>query len=222
MSLQLRRSAFTARSVTLGTFFNIIFGTLWVGNGLHAFQTMQPLFLFVALAVVSTTLLVADLHLFRSVRHFSLPMLTDEFQRKNRTINHATIIELAGSIVLSIILVFVGRNDLVLPLIVLSVGLYLLVLAPILGLVQYYVVGVMLCTLPIGTVLLATPGKNWLILIGLLGGSIQFVLASINLWLVVFLQHEMRMEKDPGHDGTGIGVQSRSIPPHITLDGQRF
>jgi hypothetical protein len=64
MSLQIRRPAFIARSVTLGTLFNIVFGTLWVGNGLHAFQTMQTLFLFAALAVVSTTLLVACLRLF--------------------------------------------------------------------------------------------------------------------------------------------------------------
>ena len=195
MSLQIRRPAFTARSVTLGTLFNIVFGTLWVGNGLHAFQTMQTLFLFAALAVVSTTLLVACLRLFRSVHRFPLQMSADEFQCKNRAINRATIIELVGSTALSILLVLVGRSELILPLIVLSVGLYLLVLAPILGLVQYYVVGALLCILPIGTVVLATPGNSWLIIVGLIGRSIQFGLASINLRLAASLRRRLRAER---------------------------
>ncbi len=195
MSLQIRRPAFTARSVTLGTFFNIVFGTLWVGNGLHAFQTMQTLFLFAALAVVSTTLLVACLRLFRSVRRFPLQMPADEFQCKNRAVSSATIIELVGSTALSILLVLFGRSELILPLIVLSVGLYLLVLAPILGLVQYYVVGALLCILPIGTVVLATPGNSWLIIVGLIGGSIQFGLASINLRLAASLRRRLRAER---------------------------
>ena len=195
MSLQIRRPAFTARSVTLGTLFNIVFGTLWVGNGLHAFQTMQTLFLFAALGAVSTTLLVACFRLFRSVRRFPLQMPADEFQRKNRALNCALIIELVGSTVLSILLVLFGRSELVLPLIVLSVGLYLLVLAPILGLVQYYVVGALLCILPIGTVVQATPGNSWLIIVGLIGGSIQFVLASINLRLAASLRRRLRAER---------------------------
>ena len=195
MSLQIRRPAFTARSVTLGTLFNIVFGTLWVGNGLHAFQTMQTLFLFAALAVVSTTLLVACLRLFRSVRRFPLQMPTDEFQCKNRAVSSATIIELVGSTALSILLVLFGRSELIVPLIVLSVGLYLLVLAPILGLVQYYVVGALLCILPIGTVVLATPGNSWLIIVGLIGGSIQFGLASINLRLAASLRRRLRAER---------------------------
>ena len=195
MSLQIRRPAFTARSVTLGTLFNIVFGTLWVGNGLHAFQTMQTLFLFAALAVVSTTLLVACLRLFRSVRRFPLQMPADEFQCKNRAVSSATIIELVVSTVLSILLVLFGRSELILPLIVLSVGLYLLVLAPILGLVQYYVVGALLCILPIGTVVLATPGNSWLIIVGFIGGSIQFGLALINLRLAVSLRRRLRAER---------------------------
>jgi hypothetical protein len=100
-----------------------------------------------------------------------------------------------GSTVLSILLVLFGRSELVLPLIVLSVGLYLLVLAPILGLVQYYVVGALLCILPIGTVVLATPGNSWLIIIGLIGGSIQFGLASINLRLAASLRRRLRAER---------------------------
>ena len=195
MSLQIRRPAFTARSVTLGTLFNIVFSTLWVGNGLHTFQTMQTLFLFAALAVVSTTLLVACLRLFRSVRRFPLQMPADEFQCKNRAVSSATIIELVGSTALSILLVLFGRSELILPLIVLSVGLYLLVLAPILGLVQYYVVGALLCILPIGTVVLATPGNSWLIIVGLIGGSIQFGLASINLRLAASLRRRLRAER---------------------------
>lgn len=195
MSLQIRRPAFTARSVTLGTLFNIVFGTLWVGNGLHAFQSMQTLFLFAALGAVSTTLLVACLRLFRSVRRFPLQMPADEFQCKNRAVSSATIIELVGSTALSILLVLFGRSELILPLIVLSVGLYLLVLAPILGLVQYYVAGALLCILPIGTVVLATPGTSWLIIVGLIGGSIQFVLASINLRLAVSLRRRLRAER---------------------------
>jgi len=195
MSLQLRRPAFTARSVTLGTLFNIVFGTLWVGNGLHAFQTMQTLFLFAALAVVSTTLLVACLRLFRSVRRFPLQMPADEFQRKNRALNCALIIELVVSTVLSILLVLVGRSELVLPVIVLSVGLYLLAPALILGLVQYYVAGALLCILPIGTVVLATPGNSWLIIVGLIGGSIQFGLASINLRLAASLRRRLCAER---------------------------
>jgi hypothetical protein len=147
MLLPMQHPAFTARSLTLGTLFNIVFGTLWVGNGLHAFQSMQTLFLFAALAVVTTTLLVACLR-------FPLQMPADEFQCKNRAVSSATIIQLVGSTVLSILLVLAGRSELVLPMIVLSVGLYLLALAPILSLVHYYFVGALLCLLPIGTVLL--------------------------------------------------------------------
>jgi len=92
-----------------------------------------------------------------------------------------------------------------LPLIVLSVGLYLLALAPVLGLLHYYIVGVLLCLLSLGIVLLvpvtialagaaASPGTGWLILVGLIGGSIQFGLASMNLGLTVFLRRTLRAE----------------------------
>ena len=101
MVLPTRYPAFTARSLTFGTLFNIVFGTLWVGDGLLALKAMQTLFLFAALAAVSTTLLVASLRLFRSVRLFPLQMPTDEFQRKNHAINWVTIIELVGSTILS-------------------------------------------------------------------------------------------------------------------------
>ena len=104
MLLPMQHPAFTARSLTLGALFNIVFGTLWAGNGLHAFQSMQTLFLFAALAVVTTTLLVACLRLFRSVRRFPLQMPADEFQCKNRAVSSATIIQLVGSTVLSILL----------------------------------------------------------------------------------------------------------------------
>ena len=91
-------------------------------------------------------------------------------------------------------------------MIVLSVGLYLLALAPILSLVHYYFVGALLCLLPIGTVLLvpatiplagalAYPGTGWLILVGLIGGSIQFGLASVNLSLTVSLRRRLRSER---------------------------
>ena len=141
MSLQIRHPAFIARNVTSGALLNIFFGTLWIGNGLLALKTMQTLFLFAALAAVSMTFLVVGFRLFRSVRRFPLQMPADEFQRKNRALNCALIIELVGSTVLSILLVLFGRSELVLPVIVLSVGLYLLAPALILGLVQYYVAG---------------------------------------------------------------------------------
>ncbi len=205
MSLQIRHPAFIARIVTFGALLNIIFGTLWVGDGLLALKTMQTLFLFAALAAVSTTLLVAGFRLFRSVRRFPLQMPADEFQRKNRALNCATIIELVGSTALSILLVLVGRSELVLPVIVLSVGLYLLALALILGLIQYYVVGALLCILPIGTVVLATPGNSWLIIVGFIGGSIQFGLASINLRLAVSLRHRLRVERTLAVAAHGVG-----------------
>jgi hypothetical protein len=206
MWLSIRRPAFTARSLTLGTLFNIIFGTLWIGNGLHALESMQTLFLFAALAVVTTTLLAVCLHLFRSMRSFPLRMPADEFQCKNRAMNNATIIQLVGSTILSILLMLVGRSELLLPMIVLSVGLYLLALAPILSLVHYYIVGALLCLLPIGIVMLVpatiplagvgtSPGTGWLILVGLIGGSIQFGLASVNLSLMVSLRRRLRTER---------------------------
>jgi len=195
MALSIRRPDFTARNITFGTLLNILFGTLWVGAGLLALKNKQTLFLFVALGALSMALLVADFRLFRSARRFPLLMLTDTFQRKNRAINRATIIELVGSTVLSILLTLVGKSDVVLPVIVLSVGVYLLVLALILGLLQYYVAGALLCILPIGTVVLATPSTSWLILVGCLGGSIQFGLASINLMVVVSLRRRLRTER---------------------------
>jgi hypothetical protein len=206
MLLFIRRPAFTARSLTLGTLFNIIFGTLWIGNGLHAFQSMETLLLFAALAVVTTTLVVACLSLFRSLRRFPLQMPVDEFQCKNRAMKSATIIQLAGSTVLSLLLVLFGRSELLLPMIVLSVGLYLLALAPILSLVHYYIVGALLCFLPIGIVMLvpatiplagkgASPGTGWLILVGLIGGSIQLGLASVNLSLIVSLRCRLRTQR---------------------------
>jgi len=195
MSLQIRHPAFIARNVTFGALLNIFFGTLWLGNGLLALKTMQTLFLFAALAAVSITFLVVSFRLFRSVRRFPLQMPADEFQRKNRALNCALIIELVGSTVLSILLVLFGRSDLVLPVIVLSVGLYLLAPALILGLIQYYVAGALFCILPIGTVVLAPPGNSWLIIVGFIGGSIQFGLASINLRLAVSLRHRLRVER---------------------------
>jgi hypothetical protein len=199
----IRNPAFTARSLTLGILFNIVFGTLWIGIGLHALQNIQTLFLFAALAVVATALLVACLSLFRSVRRFPLQMPAAELRCKNSAINRATIIQLVGSTALSILLVLLGRGELMLPLIVLSVGLYLLALAPILRLVYYYLVGALLCLLPLGIVLLvpdtislagagASPGTAWLILVGLIGGSIQFGLASLNLGMTVSLRRRLR------------------------------
>jgi hypothetical protein len=210
MSLQIRRPAFTARSVTLGTLFNIVFGTLWVGNGLLALKTMQTLFLFAALAAVSITFLVVSFRLFRSVRRFPLQMPANEFQRKNRALNCALIIELVGSTVLSILLVLFGRSELVLPVIVLSVGLYLLAPALILGLVQYFVAGALLCILPIGTVVLATPGNSWLIIVGFIGGSIQFGLASINLRSAVSLRHRLSAERTLAVATHGVGDAAES------------
>jgi hypothetical protein len=202
----IRNPAFTARSLTLGTLYNIVFGTLWIGNGLLALQNIQPLFLFVALAVVTLALLVVCLSLFRSVRRFPLQMPAGELRCKNRAINRATIIELVGSTVLSILLVLVGRSELMLPMIVLSVGLYLLAVAPVLRLVHYYIAGALLCLLPILIVLLipvtmplagagASLGASWLILVGLIGGSIQFGLASVNLSLTISLRRILRAGK---------------------------
>ena len=205
MSRQIRHPAFIARNVTFGALLNIIFGTLWVGDGLLALKTMQTLFLFAALAAVSITFLVVSFRLFRSVRRFPLHMPADEFQRKNRALNCALIIELVGSTVLSILLVLFGRSELVLPVIVLSVGLYLLAPALILGLVQYYVAGALLCILPIGTVVLATPGNSWLIIVGFIGGSIQFGLASINLRLAVSLRHRLLVERTLAVAAHGVG-----------------
>ncbi len=209
MLRHIRRPAFTARSLTLGPLFNIIFGTLWLGNGLYSLQSIQTLFLFAALAVVTTTLLVACLSLFRSVHRFPLQMPADELQYKNRAITRTTIIQLVGSTILSLLLVLVGRSELMLPMLVLSVGLYLLALAPILRLVHYYIVGALLCLLPIGIVLLApatisltgagtSPGTGWLILVSLIGGSIQFGLASVNLGVTVSLRRRLRAERALG------------------------
>ncbi len=205
MSLQIRHPAFIARNVTFGALLNIFFGTLWVGNGLLALKTMQTLFLFAALGAVSITFLVVSFRLFRSVRRFPLQMPADEFQRKNRALNCALIIELVVSTVLSILLVLFGRSELVLPVIVLSVGLYLLAPALILGLVQYYVAGALFCILPIVTVVLATPGNSWLIIVGFIGGSIQFGLTSINLRLAASLRHRLRMERTQAVVAYGVG-----------------
>lgn len=205
MPLQIRNPAFIARNVTLGALLNIIFGTLWVGDGLLALKAMPTLFLFAALAALSTTLLVAGFYLFRSVRHFPLQMPGDELQRKNHALNGTTILELVGSTLLSILLVLFGRSELVLPVIVLSVGLYLLVVALILGLLQYYVAGTLLCLLPIGTVVLATPSSSWVIIVGFIGGSIQFGLASINLRSAVSLRRKLRMERPLAVATHGVG-----------------
>jgi hypothetical protein len=140
------------------------------------------------------------------MRSFPLRMPADEFQCKNRAMNNATIIQLVGSTILSILLMLVGRSELLLPMIVFSVGLYLLALAPILSLVHYYIVGTLLCLLPIGIVMLVpatiplagvgtSPGTGWLILVGLIGGSIQFGLASVNLSLIVSLRRRLRTER---------------------------
>ena len=180
MTRSIHHPAFAARNLMVGTLFNIVFGTLWISNGLNVLQRMQSLFLFSALAVVAITLLVACLHLLWSVRRFPLHMPVDEFQRKSRAGNLATAIEFVGSTILSILLVLAGRSELVLPLIVSSVGLYLLALASILRLVHYYIAGALLCLLPIVIILLipavipldgawAMPETGRLILIGLIG-----------------------------------------------------
>jgi hypothetical protein len=41
MLLPIRRPTFTARSLTLGALFNIVFGMLWPGNGLYAFAKKE-------------------------------------------------------------------------------------------------------------------------------------------------------------------------------------
>jgi len=206
MTRSIHHPAFAARNLMVGTLFNIVFGTLWISNGLNALQRMQSLFLFSALAVVAITLLVACLHLLWSVRRFPLHMPVDEFQRQSRAGNLATTIEFVGSTILSILLVLAGRSELVLPLIVSSVGLYLLALASILRLVHYSIAGALLCLLPLVIIILipavipldgawAMPETGRLILIGLIGGGIQFALASLNLSLTVALRRRLHAEE---------------------------
>jgi hypothetical protein len=200
----MRRPAFTARSLTLGALFNIIFGTLWLGNGLYALESIQTL--FAALAVVTTTLLVASLSLFRSLRRFPLQMPADELQYRNRAISRTTIIQLVGSTILSLLLMLVGRSELMLPMLVLSVGLYQAFPG------THPQVGALLhrrCAAvppahrdrPAGPCQHHSrrsggpPGTGWLILVGLIGGGIQFGLASVNLGVTVFLRRTLRTGK---------------------------
>jgi hypothetical protein len=198
--------AFEARNLMIGTLSNIVFGTLWLIIGLNASQSMQRLFLFPVLAIVALILLAACLRLLWTVSCFPLHMPAGEVRRKGRMVNLVTLIEFVGSTLAAFLLGLAGRNELVLPMIVTSVGLYLLALASILRLTHYALVGTLLCLLPSGIILLVpaviplagagvSPDTGRLVLIGLIGGGIQLALALFNLRLTLTLRRRLRGEE---------------------------
>lgn len=184
--------SFTVRSMALGALFTSIFGTLWLINGINSLQTMYALLLFALIALLSLTLLAIGLRLFTSARRISLQGQPEALRWANRYVNSATIIQLVVSFGVAPVLLLVGGGNLIFPAVVLSVGLYLLALAPLFRLKHYYIIGALLCLIPVATVLLVPTFVNigktpvciinsWTATVGIVGGCTLLSSAILNL-----------------------------------------
>lgn len=183
--------SFVARGLTLGAAVATFFGTLWVIDGINALQgpSLFTLPIFAALALLTLSLVVACVRLLTTASLF--PVYGDQqvVKQANWYINVATVIQIVVSVVGPGLLILWGHSDLAFPATVVSVGLYLLALAPLLRLPHFYIVGGLLCGIPIASIWFvpATIGtlQNWTVINGIACGLVFLGSGLTNMLLTV-------------------------------------
>ncbi len=203
--------SFVARGLTLGSAFATFYGTLWVINGINALHAPASIMTiaFILLAGLSISLAIACVRLFMTASLFPAQGDAHMIKQANRYINYATVIQVIISVGGPAILIALGRSDIVFPAIVVSVGLYLLALAPLLRIPHYYIAGTLLCVIPVAIVLF-TPAttqlagmevNNWLIINGICSGIVFLGSGLTNMILAVRIRRGQYM-----HSRRSIGL----------------
>ena len=184
---------YVARTLTIGAAAATFFGTLWIVNGINAAYTsaLVAFVLFAILALLTLGLAIACIRLFTTARSFTPSGDLQAMKHANRYINIATVVQIVANVAGSALLMLWGHADLVLPETVLTVGLYLLALAPLLRIPHYYLVGGFLTVLPIAsvlcvpaTILVAEEAlQSWTVINGIVCGLAFLGLGAMNILL---------------------------------------
>lgn len=180
---------YIARTLTMGAAAAALFGTLWFVNGINAAPAQMALPLFAFLALLTLGITVACIRLFITAHAFTPSGDQQTIKLANRYVNSASVLQLVANVVASALLMLGGHADLVLPETVVTVGLYMLALAPLLRLPHYYVVGGLLTILPIVSVfsvpaIMVVGGEvlqSWTLINGIACGLAFLSLGCINL-----------------------------------------
>ena len=185
---------FVARGLTIAGAVAIFFGTVWVVEGINALHApaLFTLPLFGVLALFTCGLTIACIRLLITASLFP-PYGDKQAKQANVYITSATVIQIIASIIGPTLLTLKGHADLAFPATVLSVGLYLLALAPALHLPHYAIVGGLLSGIPIVSVLFVPETmliagvafQTWMFLNGIVCGLIFLANGLTNMLLTV-------------------------------------
>ena len=188
-------SFYVARSLTIGAAVSTVFGPIWVVEGINAAlipaRVAFPLFAVLALLVLGMA--VACIRLFTTARLFTPSGDQQAMKQANHYINIVTVLQIIASIIGPIFLTLSGHANLALPETVVTVGLLMLAFALLLRVPHYYIVGGLLCVIPIVSVLCVsatiTVGggvlQSWTVINGIVCGLVNLGSGCANILLTV-------------------------------------
>jgi hypothetical protein len=188
-------SLYVARTLTLGAAVATVFGPIWVVEGINAAHAPArvALPLFAALALLALGMAVACIRLFTTARLFPPNGDQRAMKQANRYINIQTVMQIAASVVGPALLIRGGHANFAFPATIVSVGLLQLALALLLRIPHYYVVGGLLCAVPIASVLcvpatiIVAGGalQSWTVINGIVCGLVLMASGCANILLTV-------------------------------------
>lgn len=188
-------SLYVARSLTIGAAVSTIFGTIWVVEGINGAHVPArvALPLFAVLALLALSMAVACIRLFTTGRHFTPSGDQRAMKQANRYINIVTVMQMVASVVGPALLTLWGHANLALPETVVTVGLLMLAFAALMRIPHYYIVGGLLCVIPIVSVLcvpttITVAGvalQSWTIINGIVCGIVNLGSGCANILLTV-------------------------------------
>ncbi|GHO97600.1 hypothetical protein KSF_076480 [Reticulibacter mediterranei] len=203
-------SLYVARTLTIGAAAATIFGTLWVVQGINASHApaQVALPLFAAQTLLALGMAVACIRLFTTARLFTPDGDQGAMKQADRYINIATVVQIVASVVGPALLTLWGRANLALPVTIVSVGLFMLALAPILRIPHYALVGALLCVLPIVSVLcvpatiMVAGGEmqSWTVINGIACGLINLGSGCMNILLTIRIRRGQYRENRPSQE----------------------
>lgn len=219
-------SLFVARGLTIAGAVATLFGTVWVVEGINALHipSLFTLPLFVVLGLCTFVLTIACIRLLTTSSLF--PPYGDKLVIKQVSmyVNIATVIQILASMVGPTLLSMKGRGDLALPATILSVGLYLLALAPALRVPHYYIVGGLLSAIPVisflfvpETMLIAgATFHTWMFLNGIVCGLVFLADALTNMVLTVRIRRNQYRPNQSKREPSSIPARSYTMKLHVT------
>lgn len=169
-----------AGALRAGAAFAAFFGTLWFVQGAAA--AGLP---FVAAGGIAVALgIVVGLWVSRTGGHRPAPPVGPEARRAQRWINRSTLVQLVVSVPGAVAVQLLVDPTVVIPFVVVTVGLYLLALAPVVGAVHLRVAGGLLVAIPVA-VLLTVDGTDRVLVTGLAAGTTFLAKGVVDLVLAV-------------------------------------